>query len=132
MEKILNSNASDSVCAVALIRQSGAVLMGLREYVKGSPVWTYPGGRGDGDETVEDLLRREVEEEVGINDLQFIAFLGQKAGVKPGDIVHFFSCSTKQDFINKEPEKFLRWEMVKLDQLPKNLIDEKDKEFLLK
>lgn len=121
-------------CATALIVRDEKVLMGLREYQKGSPLWTFPGGRCDFGEKPEDGLKREVVEEIGTTDLQIIRFLGKKEGAyrdESGiDEVHVFECSTKQEPRLLEPEKFLEWRWFGLDELPSNLIDQKDADFI--
>lgn len=61
--------SNKNLCAVVLIGKNNQVLMGLREYKKGAPVWTFPGGRCNEDETIENALKREAGEEIGITDL---------------------------------------------------------------
>lgn len=65
--------------------RQGKLLTGLREYHKGSPVWTYPGGHGEKGKTIESTLRRVVLEEIGIDDLVIGEYLGSKPGVKDGE-----------------------------------------------
>lgn len=122
--------SNKNLCVVALINKDNRVLMGLREYKKGAPIWTFPGGRGDENETIEETLRREVYEEIGITDLIIVRLIGEKAGVKQGDKVLFFECSTIQEPKLMEPEKFLDWQWFSLEKLPSNLIDSNDIRFV--
>ena len=121
-------------CAAALIVRNGRVLMGLREYQKGSPLWTFPGGRCDFGESPENGLKREVVEEIGTTDLQIVRSLGKKDGAYKDengvDEVHMFECITLQEPKLLEPEKFLEWRWFGLDELPPNLIDQKDIGFI--
>src|SRR6266511_2980293 len=120
MQDLLNTRMSSTDAAIALIKRGNTVLMGLREYKKGQPVWTYPGGRGEPGETVQEALVREVFEEIGITDLSIASYLGEKPGVKPGDRVYFFQSVTSQQPVLKEPEKFLEWRWINLGHLPNN------------
>jgi len=120
----------EQLCIFALIVKDNHILMGLREYIKGKPVWTYPGGRGEIDETLIATLKREVSEETGINDICPIRVIGQKNGVKSGDKVYFIECSTNQNPILMEPEKFLEWKWFSISEMPINLIDSKDRVFI--
>lgn len=114
-EKLLQIG-NTSTCPVAVIMRDGCILMGHRNYTKDKwkevSVWTMPGGRCDAGETVERALRREVMEEVGINQLQILEHIGDVPGAKDGDVVPLFFCETSQDFTLMEPEKFSEWRWV--------------------
>lgn len=66
-------------CPVAIIVRNRAILLGMRNYTpdkwKEISVWTTPGGRCDFGETLEQTLRREVQEEVGITEFQIHDFI---------------------------------------------------------
>lgn len=115
---------------VALIIRDNKVLMGLREYMKGKPVWTFPGGRCDEGETIKEALARELNEEIGITNFNIVRFAGEKLGAKSGDKVYFFECEIFQEPKLMEPEKFLQWEWFSLNDLPPNLIDQGDIKFI--
>lgn len=120
----------EQLCIFAFIRKDNKVLMGLREYVKGSPIWTYPGGRGKVGETLIETLKREVLEEIGVSEITPTRILGQKEGVKNGDRVYFVECEISDEPKLMEPDKFIEWKWFPINELPENLIDKKDVEFL--
>lgn len=126
----------NNICAVAIIAQNNKILMGLREYSKGNPLWTFPGGRCYLGEAPESGLAREVEEETGITDLKIIRLLGEKEGTYKGgkipDRVFIYECVTKQVPKLAEPEKFLEWKWINRSELPENLVDSNDKYFINK
>ncbi len=120
----------DQLCFFALIKKDDKILMGLREYKKGNPVWTYPGGRGQPNETMIETLKREIKEEIGVSKLNFVRMIGQKDGVKVGDKVYFIECEIFEEPRLMEPEKFKEWRWHKINDLPENLIDPKDIKFI--
>jgi ADP-ribose pyrophosphatase YjhB (NUDIX family) len=122
--------APEQLCVFAFIRKDNKVLMGLREYVKEKPVWTYPGGRGQLGETFIDTLKREITEEIGVSEITPIRVVGQKDGVKDGDRVYFVECEIYGEPRLMEPEKFKEWKWFAVNELPENLIDKGDTEFL--
>ena len=114
------------LCFFALIRRNDQILVGLREYKQGNPVWTYPGGRGQAGEIMVETLKREVREEIGISELKIVRVVGQKKGVKSGDRVYFIECQIEGEPRLMEPEKFKEWKWCKINDLPQNLIDLED------
>lgn len=120
----------EQLCFFALIKKDRKILMGLREYVTGKPVWTYPGGRGKLGETMIETLGRELKEEIGVSKHNILRVIGQKEGVKPGDRVYFIECEIFEDPKLMEPEKFKEWKWFRLNDLPKNLIDKSDIKFI--
>lgn len=123
-------SSPQQLCTFALIKKGDKVLMGLREYIKGKPVWTYPGGRGEEGETLIESLNREVKEEIGVSNLNLVRMIGHKKGVKDGDRVYFIECSIDEEPILMEPEKFKEWKWISIDNLPENLIDKGDIKFI--
>mgnify|MGYP003888088325 CR=1 FL=1 len=118
LQKKLSVKGDDSICPASVIVRDGSILLGLRNYTsdkwKNISVWTTPGGRCNGNETIETALRREVQEEVGISDFEIAAFIGEVPGAKEGDVVPVFYCTTRQDARLMEPEKFSEWRWVPL------------------
>ncbi|MCK5026781.1 MAG: NUDIX hydrolase [Candidatus Pacebacteria bacterium] len=127
LSKKLQQKGDDVTCPVAVIVRDNKVLMGLRHYTpdkwKTISVWTIPGGRCDDGEEVEETLRREVEEETGINDLYVSKFVGEFPGAKEGDKVPVFLCESDQEARLLEPKKFSEWKWFGKDDLPQNFIN---------
>lgn len=120
MNEYLAKKGDGLTCPIAIIVRDGKVLAGHRHYTadkwKDISVWTNPGGRSDVGETIEQALRREVQEEVGITELDIIDFIGEVPGAKEGDVLLMFYCETKQDAQLMEPEKFSEWRWVKIEE----------------
>jgi len=99
MKNILQKIGRSKDVPVAFIFKENKLLIGLRNYTpdkwKAISVWTAPGGRCDEGETLETTLKREVREEVGIDDLKITQYLGSVPGAKEGDVVYVFKAETK-------------------------------------
>ena len=127
LNTILQKIGSDKDVPVAFIFRDNKLLIGLRNYTpdkwKDISVWTAPGGRCDGCETLEITLRREVLEEVGIDDLKITKYLGSVPGAKEGDVLFVFKAETTQEPKLTEPEKFSEWKWCKVSEIPSNFIN---------
>jgi 8-oxo-dGTP pyrophosphatase MutT (NUDIX family) len=127
LKRILRKKGNSKDVPIAFIFKNNKLLMGLRNYTpdkwKKILVWTAPGGRCDDGETLEKTLRREVFEEVGINDLVITKYLGSVPGAKEGDIVYVFQAETKQEPKLVEPDKFSEWKWCPLSRIPENFIN---------
>jgi len=124
MQTILQSRGTSNIGCMALIIKKDSVLMGLRNYTKDvwkdASVWTCPGGRSDSGETLEETLRREVYEEVGIDDLMIEDFIAKSPGAQERDEIYFFYCTTDQEPQLMEPEKFSEWKWVPVQEYIEN------------
>ena len=120
MQEELTKIGDGIICPVAIMIKNGEVLTGHRHYTKDKwkeiSVWTVPGGRSDRGETIEQTLRREVAEEVGITNFKIVDFIGTVPGAKEGDVVLMFYCTTTQEATLMEPEKFSEWRWVPIKQ----------------
>lgn len=125
--KELDIIGDGSICPVVAIVRVNSLLIGLRHYTpdkwKTTSVWTFPGGRCDDGEQLLNTLKREVAEETGINDLKLKNFLGRVRGAKAGDWVYIFTGETNLEPTLLEPEKFSEWKWTDVDQIPKNFIN---------
>lgn len=74
----------------ALIRNSvGEILLLEKNPARVSlPHWDLPGGRMNTDENLEEALRREVEEEIGINDIKILEQFDISISNKKSDQEH--------------------------------------------
>ena len=124
METKLKEIGNGNKCPTAIMMRDGKILTGYRHYTKDKwkdiSVWTTPGGRCDTGEIIENALRREVKEEVGITKFEIVDFLGEVSGMKEGDIVPIFFCTTKEDAKLMEPEKFSEWRWVSKQEYIEN------------
>ena len=106
--------------ASIVLFRDGKMLIGLRHYKRDKwmeiSLWTTPAGRCDEGETVEQTLRREVQEETGITEFSIDAILHVHPGAKEGDTVYTFVGNTMQEPRLMEPEKFSEWKWVMLDE----------------
>ncbi len=114
-------------CMLLSSRHPGKALYGLRKGSHGAGMWALPGGKLDLDEQrLEDCIKREIEEEVGITlDIDRIQFVGFSNDPKlDGDInKHFvtmlFKAIIPDDAVpqNLEPHKCEGWEWTSYEQL---------------
>lgn len=124
MQLKLKEIGNEFKCPIAIMMRDGKILTGHRHYTpdkwKEISVWTTPGGRCEPMETIEEALRREVFEEVGINEFEILEYIGEAPGGKEGDTVIIFLCITKQEANLMEPEKFSEWRWVSKDDFVTN------------
>jgi 8-oxo-dGTP diphosphatase len=126
----LNELGNSSTAVVVAILRDRKLLVGLRNYRHDLSVWTMPGGRCNEGETIEQALRRETAEEVGIIDLDIFGFVGKIPGAHEGDTLYIFAGSTIQEPKLMEPEKFSEWRWFGLDEMPNNFINQKSLELV--
>jgi 8-oxo-dGTP diphosphatase len=130
----LAQQPSEGTAAIAVIIRDGRILLGLREYEDAPTVWTAPGGSVDGSETLEQAVRRETKEETGIDDLEFIDYIGE-VNAENRDPLHVFHCESNQKPELAEPEKFTEWRWFALDEFvsgqPENYISEPSRELIV-
>ena len=117
--ELLQKVGDVTVCPTAALVKEGKILLGYRNYVSNkqerTSAWITPGGRCDEGETVEQCLRREIKEEVGIDEFEIKELIGVIPGVTNGDIVPVFYCTTNQDAKLMEPDKFSKWKWVSFE-----------------
>lgn len=127
MNDILKTVKSRDTCTSALIIKNGKILLGFRNYPfnvwTGGPTWTTPGGRCEGQETLEESIKRETLEETGITDLIINEHLGTVDGAKEGDKVEVFLCTSDQEPKLTEPDKFTEWKWFNPKEIPEKFIN---------
>lgn len=120
LNETLNKYADASMCTAGVIVKNNKILLGMRNYTpdkwKAISVWTTPGGRCDEGETIEQAFRREVKEEVAIDDMEIKDMIAEIPGAKEGDTVAIFYCETNQEPKLMEPEKFSEWKWVDFEE----------------
>lgn len=137
LEEALIYPGDSTICTSAMIVRNGTLLVGLRHYggkwkgqLPNNSLWTTPGGRSDPGDTIDSCLRRETAEETGIDQLDIIDFLGEIPGAKAGDRLFVFLCSTLQEPMLREPEKFERWDWFPIESIPEPFINPRALELL--
>lgn len=134
LRKRLNEKYDPDTAVIAVIIRDRKILLGLRDYKGGPTVWTAPGGSLDDGENLEAAARRETKEETGIDDLEFIDYIGN---VKADhlDHLHIFYCASKMDPYLAEPEKFREWHWFALEEFasgePDNYINEPSRDVIV-
>ena len=135
MQEILNQVGNSAKCPIALIISGDKILLGHRHYTpdiwKTISVWTCPGGRCDEGEAIETALRREVTEEIGIENLEVVEYLGEFPGAREPDRVPVFLCHINEEPRNIEPHKFSEWKWFSKEYFPDTFIN-KEVEKLIK
>jgi 8-oxo-dGTP diphosphatase len=109
----------------AIIQKDGKVLLGKRRGSHGAGSWSFPGGHLEFGESVEDCLRREVLEEVGITvkNIRMGPFTND---VFANEQRHYVTLFALADYDSghvavREPEKCETWQWFPWDRLPKPL-----------
>ncbi len=113
-----------------ILKKGNKILMGKRiaesnKKTNSYESWTVPGGRVEYKESLEDAVKRETFEEVGIKvkNLEFIS----AANCIYGE-AHFLTvCFVTEDFEGEpkemEPHKIINWTWFDLDDLPENIFE---------
>lgn len=97
--------------AAGLIHRAGRYLIARRKTgVHLGGLWEFPGGKREPDESLEDCLRRELREELGIDVTAPVRFHALRH-VYPDKTVelHFFLCSVQQGTPQALDCEEIRW-----------------------
>lgn len=105
-----------------LIVRDGKILIGQRKGINGDGTWCPPGGHLEFGETWEECVRRETQEEAGI-EIQNVRFAGVVNNHTPQWGTHYVTIFMRADYLsgeprNCEPEKCSGWEWVQWETLP--------------
>jgi 8-oxo-dGTP diphosphatase len=127
LQAALATPGNEHLCPAAFLWRDGRIVVGLRHYAAGDAKadrWTTPGGRCEAGETVGETVFRETSEEVGLTDLEAIAYLGEVPGGRDAaDRVPVFVFTTAGEPNLMEPDKFSAWAWYPLDDIPKPFIN---------
>lgn len=100
------------------------VLLGERINSYAEGMFGVPGGRVDEEESVEDCMKRELKEEVGVVPVEFRLVGVVKDWQETDFFVHFvFVCTKWQGEIQFcEPDKSEEWQWSSLENLPDDIL----------
>ena len=107
----------------AIIQRDGAYFATQRGYGEFEGMWEFPGGKIEPDESPEDALKREIQEELGI-DITIDKFLCTTEYDYPSFhlTMHCYLCGIKAGKIELREHKSARWltpaEMGSVEWLP--------------
>jgi 8-oxo-dGTP diphosphatase len=135
MTKILNNKAcpycgrynNRAVTIDAIILQDNKILLIKRGSEPDKDLWALPGGHVDWDETIEEAVKREVKEEIGVK-VTAIKMLGIYSDPKrhPKQSINVpFSVEIEGELKIGDDAKDFRW--FELDKLPKPLAFDHEK-----
>ncbi len=110
-------SASKNLRAYGVLEHDGKVLL-VKNWI-GSGKWSFPGGGSHNGEALEETLKREIHEEIGLNidkkqvKLLFKGVKNSKLGVKKYVIFHILQKEIPSLFINKLEIVDSKWVDIK-------------------
>ncbi len=110
-------------CGALIVNEKGETLLIKRKNRNDIGLWCKPGGTVEFGETVEDAVRREIKEEVGV-DIELLEPLGFTNQIFPKEhwvAFHYLARIVRGEPKNLEPDKTeeIRW--FPLKKLPENI-----------
>jgi len=120
-----NKDVTQPIGTCALLMNSkGQVLLGKRKNSYKAGCYGLPGGRIELNESIEKAIKREVEEETGIEleEVDYIGVVRENQGNY--DFIHFVYAAKDviQTPLLKEPEKCEGWEWVDLNEVKDKIL----------
>lgn len=108
-----------------ILVKNNQVLLGKRINAYGEGSYGLPGGRVSDKETIEDCLKRELKEEVGVSPVEFRLLGVVKEWQKTNFFIHFVYLCTKWRGIIRtcEPDKCEEWYWFDLINLPEPILN---------
>lgn len=102
--------------------RDGKVLLGQRNHGFGNGLWCLPGGHMEPHEGIEDVAKRELNEETGLTagEIQFKVVFNNNHNHRDEHYLHFGveARSVSGDVKLMEPNKFSAWQWFDLATLP--------------
>jgi len=118
----------------AFIIADDKLLLGKRKNVPGDGEWGLPGGHLELGETLSECMKRELQEELGIQarDFKLVALDNNPKNIG-GHYIHigFLVGNFDGSIALKEPEKCEEWRFFPIDNLPENIFSAHRKEIEL-
>lgn len=113
---------------VMVMNEKGEVLLGLRHSSHGAGEWSFPGGKVDLGETIEETARRETKEETNleISGLELVSLTNEMRYLADGKqfvVIGFKAGSFRGELKLNNPERFHEWRWFPLDALPSPLFE---------
>jgi len=113
---------------VMVTNEKSEVLLGLRHSSHGAGEWSFPGGKIDLGETMEETAKRETKEETNLEifDLELISLTNELRYLKDGKqfvVVGFKANTYRGELKLTNPERFHEWRWFPLNNLPKPLFE---------
>ncbi len=114
-----------------VVVNNGKVLVVLQK----NNMWCLPKGHINDNESLEECARREIYEETGINDLEFVKkigfyFRGSKSGPDVKKKITMLLFKTNETELNPTDAKEAKW--LEIDKVADILSYDEDREFFLK
>lgn len=112
-------------CGAFILNEKEEVLLQQRNKAPERGYWSIPGGKVEMFETLEQAIKREVEEETGTK-IDIIELLGACNHIVLSEKVHWVSPAFLCKIVNgepkiMEPEKHIDMKWFPLEQLPENI-----------
>lgn len=129
-DKISNMDTQHALAGVGVmvVNERGEVLLGLRHSSHGAGEWSFPGGKVDLGETIEETAKRETKEETNleIDDLELVSLTDELRYLKDGKqfvVIGFKANHYQGELKLANPERFHEWRWFSLDNLPQSLFE---------
>ncbi|HHW71526.1 MAG TPA: NUDIX domain-containing protein [Clostridiales bacterium] len=108
-----------------ILNDKGEVLLLLRERAPEAGCWSIPGGKVELFETIEEAIKREVKEELGV-DIDIIELLGVTDHIVETEEVHWVAPTFLANIVggqvrNMEPKKHEEVKWFSVEALPENI-----------
>jgi len=109
-------------CEVFLIKKN-SILLGKRKNCYGEGTWGLPGGHLEPGEHIQDCVKRELKEELGIEGLEFNLISVIDTIDERGHYIHisFLLEKFSGEIYNRELDLCCEWKFFKPENLPQDL-----------